>query len=335
MNNHIVFFSGGLSSFAVAEYCRNLGENTVLYFTDTLWESEDTYKFIYEVSDKLQLPLLIHSRGITPPQLMIQQRFMSNNRVGTCSKELKMKVAADFFSKGIVPEIEKWHNKQYLKNEDFVTNATVYLGIGVFELHRVSAIENNWTKYGYTVRFPLIDQDINAEQLLKKYGIDMPVAYKLGFSHNNCNSRCIKGGSGHFKNLLIKKEEIYMELMEQEIVISDYIRYTKQPAIKSGKQPDYMYKDVYEFVSTGKKSDKIKNILAGHQYSKNWNFGVDSKGRNINKPYTFMKTKSLWELEQEPAQYDMFDIGGCSCFLDYEDENQGQSKKGFLQSAVV
>lgn len=321
MNNHIIFFSGGKSSFSVADYVKNIfpDDNILLYFTDTMWEDEDLYRFIYEASDKLELPLLIHSRGITPPQLMVKQRFMANSRVGTCSKELKMKVSADYLKKGIVPEIEKWHNKQFLKIMSFIDNATLYFGIGFEEMHREGPIRVNWKPF--KVVMPHIENIIDNDKKLNKYNIKQPRLYDMQFVHNNCKGRCIKAGSGHFKNLLMKDEVTYKELMEQEIIISEYIRYMKQPAIKSGKSKDYMYKDVYEFVSTGKKSDKIKNILDGHQYTKNWLLGKDKKGNDIKKPYTFMKAKSLNELEKEPIQCDMWDIGGCGCFVDYEGVN--------------
>lgn len=319
MKNRIIFFSGGLSSFAVADYVKahHPEDNVVLYFTDTMWEDVDLYRFIEEVSDKLQLPMLTHSRGITPPQLMVQQRFMANSRVGTCSKELKMKVAADFIKKGIVPEVEKWRNANFLKNENFTEEPMLYFGIDFTEAHRENPIKFNWRPY--EVQMPLIENAIDYNQVLAKWKIKIPKMYLQSFQHNNCAGRCVKGGMAHFKNLLLKEEARYMELMEQEIIISDYIRYCKQPAIKSGKQPDYMFKDVWEFVSTGHKSDKIKHLLDTSDYRKNYLFGVDSKGRPIKKPYTFMKTMSLEELEQQPAQCDMFDIGGCGCFVEYED----------------
>lgn len=318
MQNHIVFFSGGKSSFSAADYVKTHfpNDNIVLYFTDTLWEDEDLYRFIYEASDKLKLPMLIHSRGITPPQLMVQQRFMANNRVGTCSKELKMKVSAQYLKKGIVPEVEKWHNKPYLKAENFISEAILYFGIGFEEMHREGPIKANWEPF--EVRMPLIENNIDNDQVLKKYNIRQPRMYDMQFSHNNCKGRCVKAGQGHFKNLLMKDEKTFIELMEQEIIISEYIRYCKQPAIKNGKVKDHMYDDVWEFVSTGKKSPKIKHILETNQYSKHWLFGKDSKGNAINKPYTFMKTKSLEELEKEPVQCDIWDIGGCGCFVEYE-----------------
>lgn len=184
------------------------------------------HRFIHEAADKLQLPLLKHSRGLTPPQLMVLQLFMANSRVGTCSKELKMKVASDFLKKGIVPEEEEWYNKCFLKEDDFITDATLYFGIDFTEMHREEPIKHNWSPF--KVDMPLIYKDINVDLSLRKHGIRQPRLYDLGFTHNNCKGRCVKAGQKHFQNLLLKDEETYMELMEQEIIISDYIRYRRQ-----------------------------------------------------------------------------------------------------------
>ena len=125
-------------------------------------EDDDLYRFNQEVSDKLQLPLLIQSKGITPPQLMVQKRFMANNRAGICSQELKIKVAREFFFKGTIPISEEWRNKKFLKqdihverNKNFYSNTTLYFGIGWDESHRAKAILENWKPYD--VQFPLIE----------------------------------------------------------------------------------------------------------------------------------------------------------------------------------
>lgn len=55
-----------------------------------------------------------------------------------------------------------------------------------------------------------------------------------------------------------------------------------------------------------------------HPYRKKHVVGINSEGEGVKKPYTFMKGKTLAELEKEPAQCDMFDIGGCGCFSDYD-----------------
>lgn len=258
-------------------------------------------RFIHEASDKLEMPMLIHSKGITPAQLMLKQRFMANSRIGFCSKELKMKVASNYQKKGIIPPIERWYNKQYLKNEDFITDATLYFGIAFEELHREGPIRENWKPF--KVEMPLIDHIINNDEVLRKHGIRQPAMYFRGFVHNNCKGVCVKAGKSHFQNLLKKDQNTYYEFMEQEIIISDYIRYTRQC-----KGKDYMFQDVWEFVTTGKKSTKIQHIIDVNKYRNNFNFG----GRS--KQYTFMKNMSLEELEKQPIQLDL-DYGGCGCFV--------------------
>jgi len=320
MKNHIIFFSGGKSSFTVAHLVkeRHPNDNIVLYFTDTLWEDEDLYRFIYEASDKLQLPMLYHCVGLTPPQLMAKEKFLYNSRVGNCSKKLKMEPAAKFFKKGIKPNIEKWYNDQYLKVEinplveGFAENTTVYFGIAWDEMHREGAIKANWKPFD--VQMPLIDEVIENEEILKLYNIRRPRLYDMGFVHNNCKGRCVKAGQGHFKNLLMKDEKTFQELKEQEIAISFYIRYTKQSHYT--KETDHLFDEVYEFMTTGKKSKKLEHIIKTNWHTKKFSLG----GRNAM--YSFIKTMSLEELERKPIQCDIWDIGGCGCFVDYENESE-------------
>lgn len=326
MKNHIIFFSGGMSSFTVAHLVKIKypNDNILLYFTDTLWEDSDLYRFIYEASDKLELPMLYHSVGLTPVQLMAIERFLYNSRVGNCSRKLKMEPAAKFLKKGIKPFVEMKYNYEFLKadisplEEGFKADTILYFGIGWDEMHREDAIKKNWAPFD--VQMPLIDEVINNEDVLNLYGIRKPRLYDMGFAHNNCKGRCVKAGQGHYKNLLLKDEKTFQEVKEQEIVLSEYIRYTKQPQIKSGKCKDYLFKDVYNYLSTGIKSFKIKKILESADYlaSSRRLFGNDSKGNPINKPYSYIKGMTLNLLEKQPIQCDMWDIGGCGCFVDYE-----------------
>ena len=66
--------------------------------------------------------------------------------------------------------------------------------------------------------------------------------------------------------------------------------------------------------------EKIKNMLENADYlsSERRLFGIDSKGKPINKSYSYIKTLTLNELEKKPIQCDIWDIGGCGCFVDYE-----------------
>jgi len=270
--NRIVFFSGGKSSFAVAHILitKYPNDNIILYFTDTCFEDADLYRFIIEVSNKLKLPLLIHSLGLTPLDLMKKDNFVYNSRIANCSKILKSKVAKKFLDKGIKPKIEKWHNKQYLKDDAFTNSPILYFGIDFTESHRRMAIQNNWQPY--KVEFPLIDELIDYDLLFNLYDIKKPSLYQKGFTHNNCGGRCVKGGQGHWLNLLIKDYGRFEQMRDFEIYLSDKI----------------------------------------------------NKKNNTNIKHSFMKRKHepymLYELEQnyknKPQQIDLFDIGGCGCFVD-------------------
>ena len=249
MQNHIIFFSGGKSSFAVAHWVRNKYplDNIVLYFTDTLFEDEDLYRFNYEVSDKLKLPLLIHADGRNPLELMEQGNFIYNSRIARCSIDLKVNVSKKFIVKGIKPQIEKWHNKQYLKNDDFTNNPTLYFGIGFDEIHRRDSIVRNWQPY--QVEMPLIDNNINIKELLNDYNIKQPRLYDMGFAHNNCKGRCVKGGQGHWIQLLEKDYISFCEMRDFEIMTNGIInakngtRDVKYSYIKKQGNP-YLLKDL-------------------------------------------------------------------------------------------
>lgn len=221
--NIIVFFSGGKSSFAVADFAKENypNANIILFFTDTRWEDTDLYRFNDEASDKLQLPMLTLSMGLNPIELMFEKKLVFNSMIGDCSKILKMKVAADYIKKGIQPHTVEWRNKQYLKNEDFTKNAKLMFGIDWKESHREGAIRKNWAPYD--VEMPAIDNMIDPDAILKKYDIATPELYLDGFSHNNCAGRCVKAGQSHYLRLMEKRPAVFKKLMEQEHHIKIYV----------------------------------------------------------------------------------------------------------------
>jgi hypothetical protein len=323
--NHIIFFSGGKASFAVADYVKRMNpeDNIVLYFTDVMWENEDLYRFIKEASDKLQLPLLTHSKGLNPLQLMFEKKLVYNSRIGDCSKILKMQVSSRFLKKGKRPKVEYWRNKQFLVSDHFVEDATLYFGIGFDEMHRQDAIVENWKPF--TVNMPLIDHYINVDEVLASYGIRQPILYDLGFSHNNCNGRCVKAGQGHYKNLKMKMPEVFKQIMEQEhhlkICVSAY-RYIK--SIESDGRDGF----------TEEYRSKLYAEL-DHAY-REYFYGLVEKPKlyihpaasatsefMVIKQYSFMKKKKRpypirnlhFDVEQRLSEVDEYDIGGCGCFV--------------------
>lgn len=325
MQNHIAFTSGGKASFAVGDYLKEQfpNDNILMYFTDTMWEHEDSYRFINECSDKLKLPLLTHSAGLNPLQLMFEKKLVYNSMIGDCSKILKIKVASDFLKKGIVPEIETWRNKEYLKQDDFVTGAILYFGIGFGEMHRQDPITKNWKPF--YVNMPLIDNNIWPDKVLEKHYIRQPTLYDYGFSHNNCNARCVKAGQGHYKLFKEQRPEEFKKIMEQEhhlkMCVSAY-RYIKE--IQSDGRDgwdeecrereyaelDDAYRDYFYDRASRPKVYVHPSASATCEYMKIKQYSFMKKD---GKPYPIRDLH--YEVENDD-QIDMFDIGGCGCFVD-------------------
>ncbi|MDC0764865.1 hypothetical protein POF51_29525 [Brevibacillus sp. AG] len=348
MLNHIIFMSGGLASFSVADYvkCKFPDDNIVLYFTDTLWENDDLYRFIKEASDKLQLPMLIHSLGLNPIELMFELKLVFNNLIGECSKVLKMKVASDFLKKRKRPAIEEWRNQQYLKNDDFIENAILYFGIGFEELHREKAIVENW--HPFVVKMPLIEQHIDHDETLRKYNIKKPLLYHLGFSHNNCNGRCVKAGRTHFSNLKQKMPFVYQDLLEKEYHMSLYVssyRYLKDME-SDGRdgwneevremflaELDEAYRDyfygraarpkvyIHPAASSVEMNIRMYSFMKKKSgdpivvLEKNEEGIEETKIKYPSKPYLLRDFNM--DVEVKGIQMDMFDIGGCGCFVSF------------------
>ena len=275
MQTHIIFFSGGLGSFSTAHLVKknNPNDNIILLFTDTLWEDYDLYRFIYESSDKLRLPMLKLEKGLNPLELMQKDNFLYNSRIARCSIELKVKPARDYIFKNKYTENYEWYNKQYLKLEEF-ENPILYFGIGYQEIHRTHSIIKNWLPF--ESKFPLVDEIVDNKELLKMYDIEIPRLYKLGFAHNNCAGRCIKGGQGHWVNLLKEDYQLFQEMRDFEIAMNGIINAKKGTDNK------------YSFLK------KMKN--------------------GVYEPYQLQELED--DFNKRPKQIDMFDIGTCGCFID-------------------
>lgn len=323
--NRIIFFSGGRASFVAAAWVKEQypDDNIVLYFTDTLWENPDLYRFNNEASDVLKLPLLVHSSGLNPMQIMFEKKLVFNSMIGDCSKILKMKVAREFLKKGIRPQSEEWRNREYLLDEDFTTNVVLYFGIGFDEMHREAAIRKNWEPF--LVEMPLIDNNIWIADTLQKYGIRQPILYDYGFAHNNCNGRCVKAGQGHYKLLKKQMPDVFQKIMEQEhhlkICVSAY-RY-----IMDDKLPDeeHIPDDAREIML-----QELDDAYRDYFYDRALRpkIYIHPAGSAVAEymkiqQYSFMKKSGTpypirdlhYEIEND-MQLDLFDIGGCGCFVD-------------------
>lgn len=198
---HVISLSGGIGSyFALKRVLDKVPkEDVIAVFCDVCNEDKDLYRFLDDITKKIDIEILTLCDWRTPIELAKEEKFLYNSRVANCSKILKSRV------------FNKW-----LKTID--DECTLYFGIDFTEVHRCKAIIKNYSKY--KCEFPMCEEPyIYKHEMLKQLtedGIAIPRMYILGFSHNNCRGMCFKAGIGHFKNLLEKDRETYLEFEEEE-----------------------------------------------------------------------------------------------------------------------
>ncbi|WP_226537428.1 hypothetical protein [Fictibacillus halophilus] len=256
---HIAMFSGGAGSAYVAYHMvQTYGkENCKLFFTNTLWEDEDNYRFMYEIADYIGLEITEVLDGRTPEEVFIDYKFLGNSRLAKCSEELKVRQTLVYLEElrdnenlepilyfGIAPH-EK-HRRGPIDSSSLDNNIQKAAGIRSFYEHfPVEAIET---------RFPLIEtirRDIDAKGIIQnEWGIKLPRMYTAalqeaennnmlakkatelginGFSHANCGGRCVRGGFQHYATLYAvwpdqfkeqeKMEERFRERFNKDVSI--------------------------------------------------------------------------------------------------------------------
>lgn len=295
---HLIFFSGGIGSWKVADIVskKHASENTYCMFTDTLIEDNDLYRFMLEAWSEIykkERPVELIKRAkclFQPYQDMdIRKEQLESLRVDSMeyfNNVIWLSEHMDvwdiykktrFLGNSRIAKcshvIKQDLADKYVRSNFSEEDTILYLGIDWTEVHRKKGPLKNWQPY--KVEFPLCDEHmVFKEELfneLDKLKIKVPELYELGFSHNNCGGFCCRAGQGHFLNLLKQKPELYSyhENKEKEFI-------------------DYIGKDV--------------SILK----------------RTVNKQVerlTLEKLRSLYETGKEES-IDKLDMGGCGCFLE-------------------
>lgn len=226
---HVVMFSGGASSAYVAKWVADKygQENTMLFFTDTLWEDKDNLRFMDDISEYLGIEITKRVDGRTPEDIFFEQKFLGNARFAKCSEELKVKQTQEFLYD--------------LANQDLAIY--LYFGIGPHEAHRAESLTHHYTALEVTgvkieVRFPMIDSissEVKARNVIEhEWGIELPRMYKEGFHHANCSGKCVRGGLHHFANLFLERPEEFAELEDMENRFREKFNYDVSIMKKNG-----------------------------------------------------------------------------------------------------
>lgn len=250
----IVFLSGGIGSWAAGmRVMQKYGsEDIINLFTDTKkkndkhphrGEDQDLYRFLSESWGYIGGELEWISVGKHIWQVFEEARYMGNTRHDPCSRILKREAA------------RSWIEKRFSPDE-----ITLYLGIDWTEEHRAKKCVDYWKPYN--VEFPLIDEPYLSKSdmcdWVERYGVRRPRLYDMGFSHNNCGGFCVKGGQGHFFNLLNQMPEryAYHEAKQEELFL---VIGKRVPFIRKSIDKEISYLSLREFREKIQK-DEMNNI---------------------------------------------------------------------------
>lgn len=227
---HVAMFSGGAASaYVTYRMVQTHGkENCILFFTNTLWEDEDNYRFMYEVAEYIGIEITERVDGRTPEEVFVETRFLGNSRLAKCSSELKVRQTVIFIEE--------------LRDQGL--EPILYFGIGTHERQRA---ENLTEFYGHQAlepvetRFPLFGEntkDFDAKRVIsEEWGIKLPRMYDLGFSHANCGGRCVRGGFKHYADLYKIWPHKYQEQEEMEERMRDLLGDVSILKVKDNGKP--------------------------------------------------------------------------------------------------
>ncbi len=177
---HVVQFSGGAASAVVAKMVVDQfgKDHTVLLHHDTKSEDPDTYRFIDDVSNYLDVPITDRSDGRDLWQLINDNKCLPSHFIPFCTRILKTEQGAKYF-KGLDADAI-----------DYVQ----YNGFGPDEWRRIQRATLRCESLGRKVESPLYKSNITDPKsiICDQWGIKLPNAYKH-LKHNNCIP-CFKAG---------------------------------------------------------------------------------------------------------------------------------------------
>lgn len=299
---HIIFYSGGLGSWATAKrVIHTYGkDNVICLFTDTLIEDKDLYRFLLETTQEIygidQTDLIESTKNIpevSHETMEERKKYLTELARKTRERNPNFKWINDGRDPWDVfkdvrflgnsrqancsHELKQKMSAKWIKENYSSDECILYLGIDWTEEHRTKAPRKHW--YPYLVRFPMCEEPLMTKidfvKELEVIGIENPRLYKMEFSHNNCGGFCVRAGQGHFINLLKQRPELYKYHEEREQEMREFLN-----------------RDV---AILRRQRNGVKNPLTLRQLREEYECGGD-----------------------KAKQIDMNDIGGCGCFVDVD-----------------
>lgn len=204
---YVISLSGGLASAASAIIAHEEGLHYQMVFADTLIEHASLYRFIGELRNALQRDFVWLVDGRDPWDVFVGENYIGNSRTAHCSDTLKTQ------------QVAAWMEANAFHSDPLV------LGMYKDEEDRLERAQAKWGVQEVTsllIEYKVTPGD--ADLLVKKYGLERPKLYQLGFPHNNCGGMCVRAGQGQFALLLETRREFYLEQEARNIWAVDSIK---------------------------------------------------------------------------------------------------------------
>ena len=203
-NEAVVWYSCGAASAVAGKYAiKKYGSDVDLVYCDTGGEHESNMKFLKDCEEWYGRKIIILKNPKYKDHFdVIKQHKFITNRYGFayCTHKLKME----------------------MRQEAGYCDSINIFGYTLEEKERSKKLQEH--NIDMFCEFPLIDNKKTKEECLGmiwQSGIELPLMYKLGYSHNNCIG-CIKGGMGYWNKIKKDFPEHFdkMSKLERELGIT-------------------------------------------------------------------------------------------------------------------
>lgn len=204
MRRIVVGHSGGVTSARALQWALDTfpREEVVALWHDTRKEDADTYRFLCEISDKLQIEITERSDGRSVEEVEDDEGALANNRMAFCSRILKAEQRDRYFK-----EIRALG----------VTEIVNVLGFTSLEWQRIQRASVRAEAGGYTCRFPLAELGITKQECADwcmSLGVRPPRMY-LWSEHANCVG-CRRGGKAYWLAVQENHPDVFAAAVARE-----------------------------------------------------------------------------------------------------------------------
>jgi len=201
----IAWWSGGVTSAVACKIALDTLDEVKVVMLDTMNEDEDTYRFLKDCENwyGVKIDVFKHPDYESIEDVWRKYKSLSSATGAVCSNTLK-NYTREIYCKGKNVEGHVFGFEYHKK-----------------EMNRAKNWERNHNLKAF---FPLIDREItklDAMQILKDQGIELPRVYGYGFNNNNCfKTGCTQGGIGYWQKIKDDFPEKFDKMAEMEHELS-------------------------------------------------------------------------------------------------------------------